>query len=184
MDARPLETHKATDLLKDGNFRRLWAAQFSTITVVYGLALAGAVLSEERTQSSTQTGLVILSAILPAFLASLVSGAVVDRWGRRRTLISSHLARALIGLIFWAGTRQTSPALALITVYVANVTGAIFAQFALPAELAMLPDLVGRARLVSANALLQLSMLAAEGLGIIVLSPLIIKLFGVPAMGL
>lgn len=184
MDARPFETQKATNLLKDGSFRRLWAAQFSTITVVYGLALAGAVLSEERTQSSTQTGLVILSAILPAFLASLVSGAVVDRWGRRRTLISSHLARALIGLIFWAGTRQTSPALALITVYVANVTGAIFAQFALPAELAMLPDLVGRARLVSANALLQLSMLAAEGLGIIVLSPLIIKLFGVPAMGL
>lgn len=184
MDAHPLESHKATDLLKDGNFRRLWAAQFSTITVVYGLTLAGAVLVEERTQSSTQTGLVILSAILPAFLASLVSGAVVDRWGRRRTLVASHLARALIGLTFWAGTRQISPALALTTVYAVNVTGAIFAQFALPAELAMLPDLVGRARLVSANALLQLSVLAAEGLGIIVLSPLIIKLFGVPAMGL
>ena len=184
MEARSLEMHKATALLKNRDFRRLWAAQFSTVTVVYGLTLAGAVLVEERTQSSTQTGLVILSAILPAFLASLVSGAVVDRWGRRRILIASHLARALVALVFWAGTRQTSPALALTTVYVVNVTGVTFSQFALPAELAMLPDLVGQTRLLSANSLLQLSMLAAEGLGIIVLSPLTIKLFGVPAMGL
>jgi MFS family permease len=184
MDARSLEIDKTTALLKNRNFRRLWAAQFSTLTVIYGLALAGAVLVEERTQSSTQTGLVILSAILPAFLASLVSGAVVDRWGRRRVLIASHLVRALIALGFWAGTRQISSSLALATVYVVNVTGTIFAQFALPAELALLPDLVERTRLMSANALFQLSMLAAEGLGIIVLSPLVIKLFGAPALGL
>jgi len=184
MDARPLEIGKTTALLKNRNFRRLWAAQFSTLTVIYGLALAGAVLVEERTQSSTQTGLVILSAILPAFLASLVSGAVVDRWGRRRVLIASHLLRALIALGFWAGTRQISSSLALATVYVVNVTGTIFAQFALPAELALLPDLVERTYLMSANALFQLSMLAAEGLGIIVLSPLVIKLLGAPALGL
>ena len=184
MSARSLEMTKTKSLLKNRNFRRLWAAQFSTVTVIYGLTLAGAVLVEERTQSSTQTGLVILSAILPAFLASLVSGAVVDRWGRRRVLMASHLARVLIALAFWAGTQSPSPGLALTTVYAVNVAAAIFAQFAMPAELALLPDLVERSRLVSANALLQLSMLAAEGLGIVVLSPLLIKLFGVPTVGL
>jgi len=48
----------------------------------------------------------------------------------------------------------------------------------------MLPDLVEHESLVPANALLQLSGLAAEGLGIIILSPLLIKLSGPPAVGL
>lgn len=184
MNTGALGMARARALLKNHGFRRLWAAQLSTVTVVYGLSLAGAVLVEEQTQSSTQTGLVILSAILPAFLASLVSGAVVDRWGRRRVLMASHLARAVVALAFWGGTSLLSPSLALVTVYAANVAITAFTQFATPSEFAMLPDLVERPRLVSANALLQLSMLAAEGLGIVVLSPVVIRLFGVPAMGL
>jgi DHA3 family macrolide efflux protein-like MFS transporter len=183
-DARTLELPKMAALLKNGPFLRLWAAQFSAVTVVYSLSLAGAVLVEERTHSSTQTGLVILSAILPAFLASLISGAVVDRWGRKRVLLASHMARTLVAMAFWAGTGLLSPSLALVTVYAVNVAGAAFSQFATPAELALLPDLVDRTRLLSANALFQLSMLTAEGLGIVILSPLLIKRFGVPVVGL
>ncbi len=184
MSAPSMQLAGARALLRNRAFCRLLAAQFSTVTAIYGLSLAGAVLVEERTQSSAQIGLVILSAILPAFLASLVSGTVVDRWGRKRVLMASHLARALVALIFWGGTRVLSPSVALATVYAVNVAGAIFSQFAMPAELALLPDLVASKRLLSANALLQLSMLAAEGLGIIILSPVLIKAFGVPSVGL
>jgi predicted MFS family arabinose efflux permease len=179
-----LEIASTAVLLKNHSFRRLWAAQFCTVTVIYGLSLAGIALVEQQTQSSARTGLVILSSILPAFLASLVSGAVVDRWGKRRVLIASHLARALVALAFWAGTSYLSPRLSLTTVYTVNVAGAIFAQFALPAELALLPDLVEPTSLVPANALLQISMLVAEGLGIVILTPVTIKLFGVSAVGL
>jgi MFS family permease len=184
MSTPSLEMAEATALLKNRGFRRLWAAQFFTLTVVYGLALAGTVVVEELTHSSTQTGLLILSAILPAFLASLVSGVVVDRWGRRRVLLASHAARAMVALAFWAGTKFLPLTPALITVYAVNVAGVAFTQFAAPAELALLPDLVGRPRLLSANTLFQISMLVAEGLGIIVLSPLMIRLFGPSAMGL
>ncbi len=184
MELRSPQLTGAGSLLRNRGFRRLWAAQFSAVTMVYSLSLAGLVLVDERTGSSAQIGLVILSAILPAFLASLVSGAVADRWGRKRVLMASHLARALVALAFWGTTRSLSPGLALAAVYSVNVTGAIFSQFALPAELALLPDLVSPKRLLSANALLQLSVLAAEGLGIIVLSPLLIKFFGVSAVGI
>jgi MFS family permease len=178
------ETGQTRSLLRNGPFGRLWAAQFTSVTAVYSLGLAGAVLVEERTHSSIQIGLVILSAILPAFLASLVAGAVVDRWGQVPVLVASHAARTLVALAFWLGIRflPIGPALALV--YAVNVAGATFSQFALPAELALLPDLAGKTHLISANALFQFSTLAAEGLGIVVLSPLVIKLAGVPAVGL
>ena len=175
---------EARSLLSNGPFRRLGAAQFSALTVVYGLSLAGTVLVENLTHSSAQIGLVILSSILPAFLASLVAGAVVDRWGLVRVLMASHLARGVVALAFWLGTQWLPTGPALATIYIVNVAGAAFSQFAIPAELAMLPDLVGRSRLISANGLLQMVTLAAEGLGIVFLGPLVIKLAGAPAVGL
>jgi MFS family permease len=170
-------------LLRNSAFLRLWAAQTCAMTVVYGLSMAGVVVIEEQTHSSTQTGLVIVSSILPGFLASLVAGAVVDRFGRLPVLVLSHLGRALVALAFWGGTQLDSPTLILVTVYVVNATGIALSQFATASEMAMLPDLVGSDRLLSANSLLGFSLLVAEGLGIVVVAPLVIKLGGAPAMG-
>ena len=131
-------------LLRNRSFRQLWAAQFSSVTVAYGLTLAGAVLVEQQTSSSAQIGLLLLSAIVPAFLASLVAGAVVDRWGQVRVLMASYSARALVALGFWFGTAVLPPGQARAVVYATNMLGAIFAQFAISTELSLLPDLVGR----------------------------------------
>ena len=175
---------QARSLLKNQALRRLLAAQFSTMTALYGLGLAGVVLVEERTHSSAQTGLVILASILPAFLGSLISGAVVDRWGRVRVLMASHLARALIALAFWGGILLLPLDWALVLVCTVNAAAALCAQFAVPAELALLSDLAGQVHLMSANTLYQLSLLTAEGVGIVLLGPLVIKLAAVSAMGL
>ena len=174
----------ARSLLKNRPFCRLWVARFSAVAVIYALNLAAATLVEELTHSSAQTGLVILSSILPAFLSSLVAGAVVDRWGRVRVLVVSHIAQALVALLFCGGTHLFPPGPALAVVYAANAAGAAFTQFAISAEMALLPDLAGRASLMSANTLFQFSMLAAEGIGIVLLGPLVVKLAGAPAMGL
>jgi len=127
---------------------------------------------------------VILSAILPAFLGSLIAGPVVDRVGRKRILVTSILVAAMACLGFWAGTLLLPPSLTLAAIVAANITLALFSQFAMTAELAMLPDLVAQPQLLPANSAFQLSMLAAEGLGILVLSPLVIKTVGMPAVGL
>jgi hypothetical protein len=69
-------------------------------------------------------------------------------------------------------------------VYLVNAAMALASQFAVPAELSLLPDLVGQGQLLSANTLYQFSMLIAEGVAIIFLGPLVVKLAGAPAMGL
>ncbi|MBN1484058.1 MAG: MFS transporter [Chloroflexia bacterium] len=156
----------------------------STTTAVYGLSLASLALVEERTRSSTQSGLVLLSSILPAFLGSLVAGAIVDRFGRTRMLRLGHLARALALLFFWAGSTWLPLGPALVIIYAASAAAAFMSQFSAAAELALLPNLAGPERLLAANSLFQFGMLAGEGLGIVALGPLVVKLAGAPAMGL
>ena len=184
MNLASLRAAGDTALLRNRSFLTLWIAQFAALSATYGLGLAGAVFVEEQTQSTAQTSLVIISAIVPAFLGSLIAGPVVDRWGRKRILVGSIAARALAALAFWAATLLLPTGPAILFVYTATVAGTAFTQFATPSELAMLPDLVEHENLVPANALLQLSGLAAEGLGIVILSPLLIKLSGPPAVGL
>jgi MFS family permease len=179
-----LRKEEAVSLLRNRPYLCLVLAQFSATMAIYGLNFAGVALVEERTQSSAQTGLVIVSSILPAFLGSTVAGAIVDRWGRVRVLVVGHLVRALAALAFWVGTGLLPGGLALTTVYLTNGAGAAFTQFALASELALIPGLVGQGSLIPANALFQLGMLVGEGLGIVVVTPLVVKLAGAPWMGL
>ncbi|HSJ58889.1 MAG TPA: MFS transporter [Anaerolineae bacterium] len=171
-------------MLRSGALRRLLGGQMATVTAVYGLSLAGAVLVEEATHSSAGMGLVIVSSILPAFLFSLVAGAAVDRWGRKRLLLAANGARVVIGLGFWVATSLLPASAVLAAVYVGNVATAACSQFAAPAEQALLPDVVPQPRLAAANVFYQVGMLTGEGLGFLLVAPLVVKLSGAPAVGL
>lgn len=184
MESFRLGLDQAGSLLSIRPFRLLWIAQFTTVTAVYALNLASVTLVEEQAQSSAWTAVAILSAIVPAFLGALVAGAVVDRRGRVPVLIASHLGRALVALAFWLAATFLPPGWVLFTAFSTNALMTLMLQFAMPAEYALLPDLVGQQRLLSANTLFQLGWLVAEGLGIIFLGPLVIKLAGAPGMGL
>ena len=164
-------------------FARLWLSQFVSLAALYGLNFAAVLQIEQVTHSSARTGLVIVAAILPAFLASLLAGVVVDRRDRVGVLLACHLARAPVALAFWPLVQRLSPEPALAALLAINASLAALSQFAMPAELALLPDLVGRERLMTANALLQLSTLAAEGAGIVLLGPLLFRLGWLPLMG-
>jgi MFS family permease len=184
MDGIPLKLGQAGSLLANRPFRRLWAAQFLAVTAVYSLSLASIVRVEEQSQSSAQTALVILSAILPAFLGSLAAGPVVDWLGRVPTLAAGDLGQGLVALAFWAAALSLPAEWMLPALMATNAGLALLSQFAVTAQMALLPDIAGHDHLMPANSLLQLSMLAAEGLGILVVSPVMIKLAGVPAVGL
>lgn len=109
---------------------------FVLVLVVYSL-----------TDSSTAVAGVILSFTIPQFLFGLLAGVFVDNWNKKRVLIMTNLLRALLVfvLIF---TLNNLP-----LIYVLSFTISVVSQFFIPAETPMIPLLVRRELLFSANAL-------------------------------
>jgi len=153
------------------NFGLLWTGQvishlgdaFSNIALIW--------LVQEMTGSRTMMG-AISATISTTALFGLVAGALVDRWDRRLTMFFSDVLRALAIL--------TLPVLALLGqlelwhLFVVGAAMGLLMQLFYPAKQALLPHLVSRADLTSANALSHMAFLlltaAGYGLGGLLLS--------------
>jgi hypothetical protein len=78
-------------VLKNRSFRRLCAAQFTSLVATYAIYFASMALVEEITRSSAQMGLMIFSSTLPGLLFGLLAGVVVDRYERVKVMMAAHL---------------------------------------------------------------------------------------------
>jgi DHA3 family tetracycline resistance protein-like MFS transporter len=143
------------------DFRWLWTAQsVSTIgDQVFPIAATVSVLNSGGTVA--ELGLVLGARWLAIVLFALVGGVWADRLPRRLVMMSADLFRfAAIGLLALAPFQPPVWALALLVFFV----GAGEAFFR-PAETALLPSLLPRARLNSANALISISYRTAAVVG-------------------
>jgi predicted MFS family arabinose efflux permease len=134
-------------------FRRLASA-----ATISGLGdgvtqVAGALLALSLTRSPLRLAGLLAAQQLPWALGALPAGALVDRVDRRRAMAAACLARAAalatLGLLAAAG-RAGLPLLYAVFLLVGGA-GVVYEN----AATAVLPDLVGRARLTSANGRLQ-----------------------------
>lgn len=110
--------------------------QFVLIYIVYQL-----------TQSNTAVSAIILSFTIPAIFCSLVAGVLVDRWNKKQVLLVTTLVRGILLIPFLIPTLHVS------LIYFLTFLVAIATQFFLPAESAIIPTLVSKKQLVSANAI-------------------------------
>ena len=137
------------------NLRLLWLGQ--TVSqmgdAVFEIGLLWLML--ELTGSSTATGLVAMSAYLPALLFALPAGSLVDHMNRRRLMLITDGARALlvlcIPLLYHV---QHLPAIGL---GVLTFSVALCSTLFNPSRDALLPALVPRQQLRRANSLIQTS---------------------------
>ncbi len=180
---RELQFRAPAELRRNPLFLRLWISQFLAVAALYALNFAAVVAVAQSSLSTTQTGLVILSSMLPAFIGSLFAGVIVDRFDRTRVLLFSHLVRVAAGFFFWLSVSILANDLGPLPIYILLVLSALFTQVAISAELALLPHYVEHQQLLSANSLLQISMLAAEGLGVVALGPVLARAAGAGTIG-
>ncbi|MGH2535456.1 MAG: MFS transporter [Thermomicrobiales bacterium] len=148
-------------LREHDDFRRLWLAQ--TISQIGGqISFLAVPLTAAVTLDATPAEMGLLTAMgsLPALVAGLFAGVIVDRRARRPILISADLTRALLlGTIpiAWVTGTLTMPLLYAV----AFLTGLCGLFFGL-AYHSYLPALVERKRLVEGNSALELGRSAAE----------------------
>lgn len=171
-------------VLKNRNFRRLYLAQFASLTATYAIYFASMALVEEITRSSAQMGLMIFSSTLPGLLFGLLAGVVVDRQERVKIMMAANLVRVLVALAFSVAIHFFPRIYLLLTIYLTNFCISALAQFLISAEGATVPRLVGEEKLMAANSLFNISSLVSQGAGLVVLAPLLLKISGAEAVGL
>jgi MFS family permease len=173
-DAASLEgPHEPSgSVLRNTAFLRLWMAQLVSQTAQNGLMFTLLILVTARTESSLIGSVLVLTFMLPAVLLSLIAGVLVDRWRKRTVLIVTNAIRVALMLSYLVLNRQTPPLL-LVTLVFSSVS-----QFFGPAESSMIPVLVSRRQLISANSFFQLTLTGSQFLGMVVLSPVLLKVGG------
>jgi MFS family permease len=161
-------------------FRRMWLAQLLALTAQNGIHFVQLVLIERLTGQSFQIGLMIAAFSLPPVLFSFFSGAMVDRFPKKWIIVFSNVLRALLAIsyIFILRGLVHLPTTLLLTVYGITFLGAAVGSFYNPAVLAKLPLLVEDEVLVSANSLFNFTPALAQLLGLLILAPAAVKLFG------
>ncbi len=149
--------------LKNRSFALLWSGQ--TVSRIgdylYQVALAWWVV--EQTGSAIVMGTVFVCSMIPMLLFVLLGGVAVDRFPRARLMLTSDLARGVIGTIVTvlAATYQ----LQIWHVYVASALFGFVDAFFQPAYTALVPELVPAEALPSANAITSLSIQLGRVLG-------------------
>ena len=163
---------QAGPLLENRRFVSLCLARFLSSTAQHAIYFGLLIVVVERTGSSIDSGLLIFSFLLPGVLTGLYAGVVADRSPKRLVMFLSQGLRAVACLAFflWGGS--------LWRLYAITLGFATVAQFNSPAESAAVPALVPYERLASANALLGLTSILAQGAGMLVLAPLFMKTVG------
>ena len=161
-------------------FRRMWLAQSLALIAQNGIHFVQLVLIERLTGQSFQIGLMIASFSLPPVLLSFFSGAVVDRFPKKWIIVLANLLRALlaIGYILILKHLAQQPTTLLLSAYGITFLGAAVGSFYNPAVLAKLPLLVDEEELINANSLFNFSPALAQLIGLLILAPAAVKLFG------
>lgn len=159
-------------VLRNPPFLRLWIAQLLTQiggnVVLYGLT----VLVAERNHDASALSLLFLSFLAPAVILSPIAGVWVDRLDKRLVLIVANLSRA-VAFFLMLGSADSLPAVLGLNI-LASVMTTIFS----PAELAMIPLVVHREQLVSANGLFTFTLNAAFAIGFALLGPAVVRIAG------
>ncbi len=142
------------------NFGLLWFGQ--------SVSLIGSAISDfalgiwvyQTTGSVLQFALISLAFVLPRLVSAPFAGVLVDRWPRRRVMLLSDCAHALLMsfvlLLAYRGELQSWH------LYWITALGAVVGSFQQPAYQASLPQLLPAAQLGRANGLVDLAQGVAQ----------------------
>jgi len=165
-------------VLKLPAFGRLWLSQLFALTAQNGIHLVQVVLIERLTGRSLHIGLMVAAFSLPPVIFSFLSSVVIDRVSKKWIIVISNLLRGCLAFSYIFVLKVLEGDALLVAVYAITFLGSSIGAFFNPAVLAKLPLVVGEKRLLVANSLFNLTVAGSQMLGLIVVAPVAVKVFG------
>ncbi len=161
-----VDAGQARQVLQNPRFLSLFGSQIFTQVggnmVLFGLTITVFGL----TDSNTSVSILLLTFLVPAVIFGAIAGVFVDMFDRRKILVWTNFARGAMFLLLVFFTDQ------LAIIYIVTALVATLTTFFAPAEAAMIPLVVKREQLMTANSLFILALQGSFVLGFAVLGPL------------
>jgi MFS family permease len=154
-------TYTALFLKLRPRFRALWLAQVISLTGDWFNTIASVIIVNRYSASGLALGGLFIARALPPFLLGPVAGVVADRFDRRKVLILSDVLRAGIVLCILLVDRPER----LWLLYLLTILQFCVSAFFEPARAALVPALVGKDELLTANTLSSITWSAMLTLG-------------------
>ena len=159
------DREQAKAVLRNPKFLALFGSQIFTQVggnmVLFGLTVTVFGL----TGSSTAVSILLLTFLVPAVVFGAIAGVFVDMFDRRQILVWSNFLRAGLYVLLLIFPDQ------LLIIYAVTALVATLTTFFGPAEAAMIPIVVKREQLLTANSFFILMLQASFVLGFALLGP-------------
>lgn len=158
--APPVGRPSALAVFRKRNFTLLWSAQFVSTIGTSLTDLAAGILIFRLTGSAAAVGLMLMATAVPSLVFGLIAGVFVDRYDRKRIMILSNLAQALLvaTIPFFIGIN-------VALLYVIVLLNAAVKQFFDPAHEAVIPDIATDEELAAANSYLSIADFGSTAVG-------------------
>lgn len=148
----PAAQPSAFGIFRNRSFVLLWIAQLVSVSGSALTSLAAALLVFKLTGSALSVGLVLIVTSLPSMVVGLFAGVFVDRYDRKRIMISADLLRAalIVAIPFVVQ-------FGIVWLYVLLLLAGAIGQFFEPAQQSVLPEVASDDELAAANAIMTIA---------------------------
>ncbi len=165
-----MKTNNLFSALSERSFLYAWIGEIFTLIATHIFNFTIILIVFELTKSNTADALVVLTITVPSIIFGIIAGAFVDRWNKKKVLITVNIARSLLLIILAFNVDN------LFFLYTVSFIFSFITQFFIPAELPILPLIVEKKNLYSANALFGMAIYGSILISYVLAGPLIILL--------
>jgi len=147
-------------VLRKRAFVLLWSAQLVSTIGDALTSLAAGIIVYRLTGSALSVGLMLMATAVPTLIFGLIAGVVVDRFDRKKIMITADLTRMVIVAMI--------PFLVHIHIawlYVMVMLSASVTQFFSPANESVLPEIATEEELGAANSIMAIAQFGSTAVG-------------------
>lgn len=147
-------------VFRNRSFSLLWTGQLISTMGSALSSLAASIYIYRLTGSALSVGLMLMATAAPSLLVGLFAGVFVDRYDRKKIMITADILRAILILLI-----PVLVPLNIIWLYVIVMLTSAIGQFFDPAHESVLPEVASDEELAAANSLIAISSFGSTAVG-------------------